>query len=193
MPLSLEDFISPADVLGATAAFFDGEIELDPASSDYANTIVGANKYFTWQDNGLAQTWRASTIYLFPPRDKLNSAEQPPNSMLFEKKHRFCKSAQRIWLEKCFLEYKKQNFDEGIIFLTSADVALRVAQQIKFDFPLCVMRDRPLLLHESPSDTHKNLSPRCLGFIYYLPSALNMERNIIKFKETFDSLGRVYH
>jgi hypothetical protein len=44
------DFISPTDVLGTTTAFFGGTIDLDPASNEFANTVVGADKYFNFID-----------------------------------------------------------------------------------------------------------------------------------------------
>ena len=44
-----------------------GSIELDPASSDKAQEIVRAKRYFTVEDNGLNQSWKAETVFLNPP------------------------------------------------------------------------------------------------------------------------------
>lgn len=44
-----------------------GSIELDPASSDKAQETVQAERHFTIEDNGLAQSWNAETLYLNPP------------------------------------------------------------------------------------------------------------------------------
>lgn len=44
-----------------------GSIELDPASSELANEIVCAARYFTVDDDGLCQDWRAETLYMNPP------------------------------------------------------------------------------------------------------------------------------
>jgi phage N-6-adenine-methyltransferase len=44
-----------------------GTIYLDPASCDEAQEVVKANRYYTADDDGLEQSWHASTIYLNPP------------------------------------------------------------------------------------------------------------------------------
>jgi phage N-6-adenine-methyltransferase len=43
-----------------------GQIDLDPASSDFANRTVRATKFFTLEDNGLAQAW-GGRVWLNPP------------------------------------------------------------------------------------------------------------------------------
>jgi hypothetical protein len=59
MPCAVEDFVSPVNVVATTAAFFGGEIDLDPASSENANKLVGANRFFTPEDQGIKQLWKA--------------------------------------------------------------------------------------------------------------------------------------
>jgi ParB family chromosome partitioning protein len=43
-----------------------GEIDLDPASSEIANKIVGSNQFYTKDDDGLEKPW-AGNIFLNPP------------------------------------------------------------------------------------------------------------------------------
>lgn len=186
---SEDDFISPPDLAATTAAFFGGSIDLDPASSDDANLIIQADRFFTWRENGLKQPWKADSVYLFPPKSTLNGEEQPKDTRLFQKNLRFKKSAQRVWLELCYKKWLHNEFGHAVIFLTSSEVALLVTQKIGFDFPLCVLAERPKLLKE------KDLKPvkaKVFGFVYYLPSQLNYEDSIRRFTEHYSSLGRVY-
>jgi hypothetical protein len=186
---SEDDYVSPPELIATTTAFFGGSINLDPASSEQAQSVVQADNYFTWKENGLKQEWNAKNIFLYPPKNLLAGKEQPPDNRLFVKKLRFTKSAQRVWLELCYSKWLRREFDEAIVFLTSTEVALLVTQKIKFDFPLCVMSERPKLLKE------KNLKPvnsRVFGFIYYLPKQNKYEESISTFDTYYSTLGRVY-
>jgi len=186
---SENDFISPPELVAATAAFFGGSIDLDPASSESANSIIQADRFFTWKENGLNQPWKADSVFLYPPKSTLNGAEQPKDTRLFRKNLRFKKSAQRVWLELCYNKWLRNEFGQGIIFLTSSEVALLVTQKIGFDFPLCILSERPKLLHEQ---TLKPVQAKVFGFVYYLPSQLNYENSIRSFSEHYSNLGRVY-
>jgi hypothetical protein len=186
---SENDFISPPELIATTAAFFGGSIDLDPASSESANSVVQADRFFTWRENGLNQPWKADSVFLYPPKSTLNGAEQPKDTRLFRKNLRFKKSAQRVWLELCYNKWLRNEFGQGIIFLTSSEVALLVTQKIGFDFPLCILSERPKLLHEQ---TLKPVQAKVFGFVYYLPSQLNYENSIRSFSEHYSNLGRLY-
>ena len=191
MPLAATDFVSPFDVVGVTTSFFGGSIDLDPASSEDANTLINANRFFTFEHNGLAQDWKAKNIYLYPPRDVLYSAEQPKEVLLFKRRKRFQKSAQRVWLEECLRRYRKAEFDEAIIFLTSSQVALLVTQSLNIDLPMCILKRHPALHIDSPG-LPKLENTRCIGFILYLPSPLNTEERVMEFSNLYSQLGRIY-
>jgi len=191
MVLASRDFVSPVDLIATTTAFFDGQIDLDPASSDYANTVVQANRYFTWQHNGLRQKWKCQNLYLFPPRDLLLKEEQPKPTALFQKNLQFKKSAQRVWLELCYQKWLKREFQQGITLITSSEVALIVTQKIGLDLPMCILKDKPRLLTDD-----ENLKPlkstRVIGFIFYFPPPEELEENIRRFYSFYSTLGRVY-
>lgn len=191
MALSSKDFVSPLEVIALTTSFFEGQIELDPASSQHANALVQAQKYFTWEQNGLNQTWKSKNIYLYPPRDICFKYEQPKQTTIFTKSPQFKKSNQRVWLEQAYKKWLHKEFEQGIIFLTSTEVALLSTQKLNFDFPLCVMREKPKLFIENENlDPLKNC--KVLGFIYFLPPINNYETSVNKFINLYSTLGRVY-
>lgn len=192
MVLASKDFVSPLDLISTTTVFFGGEIFLDPASSKHANQVVQATRYFDWKNNGLKQDWKAKNIYLYPPRDVAHKSDQPKSTKLFEKPKYFKKSNQRVWLELAYSKWLKKEFDEGIIFITSTDVALLVTQKLGIDLPMCILREHPRLMEDSES-----LKPlkqaRVYGFVFYLPSVTHHQSRIHDFHQLYSDLGRVYH
>jgi hypothetical protein len=191
MPQVATDFVSPPEIVGVTSAFFGGRVDLDPASSKFANTLINAARYFTAEDNGLRQTWKAKNVYLYPPRDSLTYDEQPPDTGVFRRKKRFVKSAQRVWLEECYRQYLRNNFEEAIVFLTSTEVALITTQKLGLDFPICVLKEKPALHLDKP-DLPKISNTRCYGFILYMPESTNPDKRVRDFFEFYSPLGRVY-
>lgn len=191
MVLSSKDFVSPPELIATTAAFFGGSVDLDPASSEHANQVVQADKYFNWQQNGLNQIWKAKNIYLYPPKDIALKHEQPKPTRLFTKNTQFKKSNQRVWLEQAYKKWLHKEFEQGILFITSAEVALISTQRINFDFPVCIMKEKPrLLLDDATLKPLKNC--RVFGFIYLLPPVTKYEASVSKFREMYSTLGRVY-
>lgn len=61
-----QEWYTPPDIIDAARACLGG-IDLDPASSDAAQQTVQATTYFTIDDDGLAQDWKAKTVWLNPP------------------------------------------------------------------------------------------------------------------------------
>jgi phage N-6-adenine-methyltransferase len=59
------EWYTPRQYLDAAVEVMGG-IELDPASSDAAQQHVGAERWFTLTDDGLAQPW-SGTVFLNPP------------------------------------------------------------------------------------------------------------------------------
>ncbi len=185
------DFISPPDLIAVTTVFLGGEIFLDPASSDRANTVVQASRFFTWEHNGLNQTWKGKNIYLYPPRDLALKSEQPKSTKLFEKTNYFKKSNQRIWLEQAHKKWLKREFDEGIVFITSTEVALLATQKSGIDLPICILKEHPQLIKDN-EEMSKNRNSKVFGFVFYFPSIKNYEHRIHDFHQLYSGLGRVY-
>lgn len=73
-----EDHYTPRDIIERARYVFDGAIDLDPASSEAANAVIKAKRYYadpySQPDqvncagfDGLQLSWRASSLWLNPP------------------------------------------------------------------------------------------------------------------------------
>ncbi len=78
-----------------------GGFELDPFSSLIANKTIKATKFFTIEDDGLAQSWNLSnqkSVWMNPPYGKTMS----------------------LAVDKFVAEYEKGNFESGIVLCNNA-------------------------------------------------------------------------
>jgi len=98
---------------------------------------------------------------------------------------------KEVWLELAYKKWIKKEFDEGIIFITSTEVALLVTQKVGIDLPVCVLKEHPKLLQDT-----KELKPlkqsKVFGFVFYLPSINDYQQRTHDFHRLYSDLGRVY-
>jgi len=94
-------------------------------------------------------------------------------------------------MEEMLRKYTLGEFEEGILFLTSTDVALIAAQKIGLDLPMCILKEHPKLRSDD-KEFNKINTNKIYGFIYYFPSPHKADRKILEFSALFSTLGRVY-
>lgn len=95
-----------------------GSIDLDPASCELANKTVKAERYFSKEDNGLAQEWLANNVWLNPPYGVTHN-----------------KSNTRIFVERLVSEYEGGNIKQSVVLTLSNTQASWFA--LLWDYIIC--------------------------------------------------------
>ena len=98
-----------------------GGISLDPASCQSANEIVKADLYYSKEDDGLNQSWRADTVFCNPPYGRGGMVGK--------------------WYEKMRSEWQEEAFREGL-FLTNATTEVKWFQDALKYFPVLLISGR---------------------------------------------------
>jgi len=94
-----------------------GDIDLDPASNEFANQIVQAKSFYSAERDGLKQEWQGR-VWLNPPYGKQAG-----------------ESSQAIWTDRLMSEHQKGNVAEAIL-LVNAAIGNSWFTPLK-DFPIC--------------------------------------------------------
>lgn len=128
-----------------------GEIELDPASCEKANTVVKAKHFFTKEDDGLTRVW-AGLVYCNPPGGKVPGTNQ---------------SQAQAFFFKAVDEWEVGHVQACCFFGFTLEI-LRLTQRGEgfsgysaCDFAFCVLKERTQFLDEDlkPQEdpTHANV------------------------------------
>lgn len=112
------------------ARFVMGGIDLDPASHEEANKTVKAVRFFSAEDDGLGQSWRAGSVFVNPPGGKDPKTNRP--------------LVPAFW-KRMLTEFGLCHFDQAIWIGYSLE-QLQTLQGVSFksplDFPICVTNRR---------------------------------------------------
>ena len=112
------EWYSPVEILRAARDVMGGSFDLDPASSREAQDIVQTERFFSVEDDGLAQDWTAQRLWLNPPYSTL-----------------------KPWVDKLLSEAEVGRVTQSIMLVRAATEAMWF--QPLWDHPLCFVRGRP--------------------------------------------------
>jgi ParB family chromosome partitioning protein len=157
-----DEYYTPAAHIEAARAVLGG-IDLDPASCEMAQQTVKAARYFTKEQDGLAQPWDGR-VWLNPPYGTTGG-----------------QSNQGIWAQKLVAEYTMFNVTAAIL-LVKAALGYEWFESLWYDWPVCFPRQR--LSFMLPDGNDDGQSKQASALFYFGP-------DVGRFTETFRPFGRV--
>lgn len=179
---SVEHYTPPGIIEAARAVL--GGIDLDPATSVVANTIVKAPRIFTAAEDGLAHSW-AGRIFLNPPGGKTQN-----------------ESNQKRWYFKLANEWSDGRVDAAIFVCFSVEL-LQTTQvdspaglPLPLDLPFCIPSRRIGYFverqeQEGGSRLEKGTSPPHASAIILFPPENDYVAALDRFALTFAPIGKV--
>jgi hypothetical protein len=158
------EWYTPARYIEAAREALGG-IDLDPASSAQANETVKAGRFFTREEDGLAQDWNGR-VWLNPPYAK----SQDHGSLAGA----FC--------DKAIAEYESGSVEACIILVNS--LHSQQWQDPLYDYLVCLVDHR---IQFVSADGEENKNPTFQNIFVYLGAEAR------RFTRVFRALGRVLH
>jgi hypothetical protein len=182
------EWITPQGLI-ANAVNVMGGIDLDPASSKFANEYVGADNFFTPSDDPLNSAKWFGNVYLFPPS---NTYFWHAKTMRWKATRGLSKtltSGMALWWRTLKRKWMQGEVRQAIYFTNQADMIM-YCQDI-FDHPVCIFNSRPFLTrHYFVDDAIENKSTGT-SLVVYLHPKENIEESTELFVETYKERGRI--
>lgn len=134
------EWYTPARYIEAARLVMGGPIELDPASCAVANNTVRAARYFTPEQDGLAQEWKSPRVWLNPPYSASTAVPMP----------------QFTWSRKLLTCYQQGQVEQAVL-LIMACVKQKWFHDLwsMIDAPICFVNKRIYFLR--PAGAPKEL------------------------------------
>lgn len=182
------EWISNDDLITAAHTLMEG-ITLDPASSDKANEYVGAEKYYTIEDDGLnVQPWFGN-IYLFPPGGSYFWHANREKWVRTRGLSPTLSASHSVWWKTMKRKWLNREIDQAIFFSNSPDMFLYA--QDMFDHPVCILRTRPMLRQHFLADDKIVSRTTCCSFVVYLQPQDFDDSHTENFVKIFKNKGRI--
>lgn len=166
-----DDWGTPKSIIDKVIGVL-GAIDLDPASNEPANEMIGAKRYIDESQNGLESEWGVNeTVFINPPSGKIGKHSK---TILFWKK----------------LMHEVYSGNVGHAIFLAFSIEQMQSSQNKgvppmLSFPLCVPSKRIAFLDPTGES---RLSPSHSNMIVYIPGSTDLTH---KFSEVFSKLGYV--
>jgi hypothetical protein len=192
----------------ATAAFLTmHDIDLDPASNDAANKVVGAKRYYTKADNGLALPWFGN-VFLNPPGGtwKATSKMSEADATLLREHYALAKQAQwwkktqsvaATWWDRLIWEHKQGHIEQAVFLAFNSEILGNRPEMLQY--PICFTTNqatdsavnnqgRVLFLDETGEPGN---APTHTNALIYLPPKLDTAAWVQRFGQHFARFGTV--
>ena|SRR5260221_9060647 len=128
LPQKSNEWYTPARYIEAAREVL-GTIDLDPASCEIANRTVKATRYYTKQDNGLAQPWYGN-VWLNPPYGRVNPELKGS-----------IRSLQKYFSLELLRRYQTGEIAQAIALLFGTSLSMPWFTPF-WDYPVCIARYR---------------------------------------------------
>lgn len=181
--------VSNESVLLHAHSFFKNGIELDPASSKFANQYVNAKNYYSPLEDGLNDQEWFGDVYLFPPPQNYYWNEKSLRWHAGRKYGKPICSGNAVWWRKMKKKWLAKEFREGLYFTNYPDTLL-ICQDM-FDFPICFLNFRPTLTRLYYADDRVAKSNTGMCLLIYMPPHDDSGERTDQFIKEFSDLGRI--
>ncbi len=169
----------------AAARKLMGEIDLDPASNEFANQNVQAKAYYTKDDDGLSKPW-VGRVWMNHPFHRGEKPCPPPakckKKSCIKRGYHIDKAipSNKDWIDKLIGEYQSGNLTEAVIitFCNSSETWFRPLLQ----FPQCFPNGRVHYKKEDGSNADSCTKGSVVTYI---------GNNLEGFAKVFGRLGTV--
>lgn len=184
-----DDWCTPVSYLPLIYHTLD-YIDLDPGSTEKVNNeFIQAEKFYSKADDALNQQhpWTGN-VYCFPPTYGRCSFNKQRGSWRWSTRGGFGGMSPAVaWFRRLEKDWK-MGFVNSALFFTTAHETLRKQQSI-WDYPICIPKERPKLLHGR--NFYQLDNPLKWGFFVFLPPKELGFTRLDKFEEAFSTIGRV--
>jgi hypothetical protein len=151
-----------------------GSIELDPASDEFGNSMVKAERYFTEEQDGLAQVWRAKTMWMNHPFHRHENACHPDclKKTCVKRGYHIDKEipGNTAWIKKMVNAFENTCEQMGGDLIKEACVLTYALTSEKWfrpllNYPHCLLYDRTAFLDADGHVLDQNTKGCCVTYL----------------------------